>query len=219
MSEAEGRPHDVNMGGGPHASNRRVVERINTISDLIEVVRDKPHMYLPRESLTEMSALIDGWRLAVHEYRVSLPQEVPPWGQFAYWISRRFEKDASMGWWLTILQASADGPDALREFFKLLDEFRKGRLVLTGSVRLSNRLAPTGSYRLCCGDRDLTWVMPEAIELSQYSLDLGCYVAYRYAENLRAPHYLPTLEAAIDRVRQHFRAEREDWEFVQQLSR
>lgn len=100
-------------------------ERIEIIrlGGLLEVIRERPAMYLGHHSLSALWSFLDGYGFALWSHDI---QEKPPLPRdFHDWVADRLHfSESTSGWKNMILNRVPDEAAALEYFFKLLDEYR-----------------------------------------------------------------------------------------------
>jgi hypothetical protein len=95
----------------------------NSIKDLILEIKNRPAMYLGRNSIMCFKSFIDGWNYRTPETVADTEIMV----EFQEWVEDRFNLHNRHSWDRIILFYSQDDSTALDNFFKLFEEFLEGR--------------------------------------------------------------------------------------------
>ncbi|AFZ28096.1 hypothetical protein Cylst_6128 [Cylindrospermum stagnale PCC 7417] len=91
--------------------------------DFLKRLRQRPAMYLGTSSITRLYMLLKGYDYARREAGVTLTAQEQDFLQFQEWVQARFDIHSPQSWDKIILFHSIDEQEALKDFFKLLDEF------------------------------------------------------------------------------------------------
>jgi hypothetical protein len=92
---------------------------MNSIVELIQLIRKRPAMYLGRRSISCLQAFIEGWFLRN-------PKDVADgeiMNEFQDWIEKKYKTSTTHSWRSIILFYSQDENEALENFFKDFEEF------------------------------------------------------------------------------------------------
>lgn len=93
---------------------------MNSIIELIYQIKNKPAMYISRNSISCLKAFIDGWFLRSPDTVTdSIIME-----DFQNWIEKKYKISTSHSWCDIILFYSQDESHALSKFFDDFDEWR-----------------------------------------------------------------------------------------------
>lgn len=90
-----------------------------SIVELIFSIKQRPAMYLGRNSISLLKAFLDGWYC--HEPNTVADIEVM--GDFQDWIARKYKIKTSHSWANILLFYSTDENDALQKFFEEFELF------------------------------------------------------------------------------------------------
>ena len=105
-----------------------MIESARHIYDVLDVVEQRPGMYLPIPSLSALAGFIEGFDMAYVIHR-SLPQETPPFYEFSEWLRQKHSPTITgqvPHSWFKVISALSGNDDqrALGLFFALLHEYR-----------------------------------------------------------------------------------------------
>lgn len=90
---------------------------------LLELIREKPTLYLGENSLTGLWHFLRGYRMAEGDHGIDDVIQMPP--DFLDWVAYRLHfYDSTSGWLRMILDRVPDERAALKRFFELLDDHR-----------------------------------------------------------------------------------------------
>ncbi len=101
-----------------------------TEEELIAVIREKPGLYLGRETVTGLAHFLDGYFFGRSEKRDSQLTS-----EFQQFVCERFGISTSHRWHKIILFMEEDEVSAFRAFYVLWDEFKESRLSVTPKFR------------------------------------------------------------------------------------
>lgn len=90
---------------------------------LLEKIKERPGMYLGRESITALFYFIEGYKYALMDAGIAADNELQEFRQFQPWLQKRVHITISASWAGIILLQSVDERDAFRNFFVFFDEF------------------------------------------------------------------------------------------------
>jgi hypothetical protein len=113
---------------------RHQVNRGHEIKEgkLLDVIRERPPLYLGTRSISALSAYLQGFGFAQRVHGIDAPSQLPI--DFHDWVAYRLHYyESTKGWARMILEQSPDESGALDKFFELLDEHRvrQARVVAT----------------------------------------------------------------------------------------
>jgi hypothetical protein len=91
---------------------------MNSVVEIIKLIKIRPAMYLSRNYISCLKAFIDGWYLRDHNSIV----DADVMGGFQDWIGKKYKITSSHSWCDIILFYSQDESTALNKFF---DEFEE----------------------------------------------------------------------------------------------
>jgi hypothetical protein len=108
----------------------------------LDVIREKPGMYVRNGSLNDLETLIHGYYAGLHTH--GLIELVPEMtGHFSSWLYDQMRWSTSCGWASAIVSNAGKRPP-LDVFFEFVDEYRKLRPVVLCSAKLGKQHTPTG---------------------------------------------------------------------------
>jgi hypothetical protein len=97
-----------------------------TIYELLEVIRERPTMYLEVKELSSLASFINGVLMALLTYRIHLAEESPSFQDFVFFVAEKFNERRAISWRRIILEATNEEEEkAYHLFFELLDEYRQ----------------------------------------------------------------------------------------------
>ncbi|MEP7342039.1 MAG: hypothetical protein ABI977_30185 [Acidobacteriota bacterium] len=104
-------------------------EKTNSLSfyKLMDAIRQRPGLYLGRNSILAFDAWLQGYWYAQGEFGIPLTEEEIEFRGFDDFIRQKYDWDDEGGWAAKIQYYYRDDARALDEFFKLLDEFRESK--------------------------------------------------------------------------------------------
>lgn len=96
-----------------------------SIYDVLARIRSKPAMYIGEKSIVRLDAFLQGISTGLAMANLAL-RDVHDFRRFYDWVARRLGfYESTSGWCNMILSKSSNDEEALKQFFVLLDEFRK----------------------------------------------------------------------------------------------
>ncbi|MBI3135484.1 MAG: hypothetical protein HYZ14_12480 [Bacteroidetes bacterium] len=96
---------------------------MNSLTDVIELIRKRPAMYIGKESIHALKAFIDGWYFRDTEGAM----DTAFLGEFQKWTENRYAIKSGQSWADIILFYSYDEKDALTNFFKNYDQWKSDK--------------------------------------------------------------------------------------------
>ena len=101
--------------------------------DLLEQIRKRPTLYLPRHSIFDLQAFYYGYDFARQKNKLTEMDEDKEFGEFLEWLRQICPVKTNHAWANLIFFYSMDERDALDKFFGLLDDFKihKANLEIT----------------------------------------------------------------------------------------
>ena len=122
---------------------------MKSIYELLEMIRQKPGMYLGQRSLTALRGFISGYYFGREENDMLVEEEIPPFRQFHDWVARYYKwYESTAGWKNIILREVGDEAKACDVFFELLELFKQRFPVVKHRVFLNQNHKSTGAiYR------------------------------------------------------------------------
>ncbi|MEA5467554.1 hypothetical protein [Spirulina sp. 06S082] len=94
---------------------------------MLEMIRERPGMYLNFPSLPCLDSFLTGYFLAKSEMDIIPSAEEVEFDTFQEWIQEKFNIESTQSWAKIILFYSVSEQDALDNFFKWLEEFKSSR--------------------------------------------------------------------------------------------
>ena len=95
-------------------------------SSLLEEIRKRPTLYLPRYSIFDLQAFYDGYSLALDRCGYSNDEtDETEFSEFLNWIREICPVKTNHAWANLLFFHASDERDALDKFFGLLDDFRE----------------------------------------------------------------------------------------------
>lgn len=95
-----------------------------TFSDLLEEIKQRPTLYLPRYSIFDLQAFYNGYIVALRQSGNSNIHEIE-FDEFLDWIREICPVKTNHSWANLMFFYATDERDALDKFFGLLDDFQK----------------------------------------------------------------------------------------------
>lgn len=92
--------------------------------ELLDEIRKRPTLYLPRYSIFDLQAFYYGYDFARRRSNVAKLEEDVRFGEFLDWLRQICPIKTNHGWANLLFFYSMDERDALDKFFGLLDDFR-----------------------------------------------------------------------------------------------
>lgn len=101
---------------------------VQSVYELLDVIRKKPGIYIGEPSLTALNHFIHGFAYALMATENPFDDEDPPFSGFHDWIASRFGfAQSTLGWTNMLLRSVGDETAAFERFFIELDEYRRSR--------------------------------------------------------------------------------------------
>lgn len=97
------------------------------VYQFLDVLRERPALWLGDHSLTRLDAFLQGCWFMGHVFFLDC-RESPPFGKLHDWVAQRLGWGRTSAGWCTIILHECGGDErrALDRFFELLDEYRRG---------------------------------------------------------------------------------------------
>lgn len=95
---------------------------MDSIKELIALVKTRPAMYIGKRSITSLKAFLDGWYFRSPD----TVEDIEVMSYFQEWIEKKYSIRSSHSWSEIILFYSQDECDALDTFFKEFETFLLG---------------------------------------------------------------------------------------------
>ena len=92
--------------------------------ELLDQIRKRPTLYLPRHSIFDLQAFYYGYDFARLKNRLAETDEDKEFGEFLEWLRQVCPVKTNHAWANLIFFYSMDERDALDNFFGLLDDFK-----------------------------------------------------------------------------------------------
>jgi hypothetical protein len=100
---------------------------------LLDLIREKPALYLGETSLTGLWYFLRGYRMAEGDHGIDDVIQMPT--DFLDWVAYRLHfYDSTSGWLRMILDRVPDERGALKRFFELLDEHRERKAHVVATI-------------------------------------------------------------------------------------
>ncbi len=97
---------------------------LRTIYDLLDLVCERPGMWIGEPSITRLEVFIIGFGAGVRAAGASLDDEHPRFYDFHAWIAARLNRPVAGGWRLNLLDECGSEQAAFDRFWIELDQFR-----------------------------------------------------------------------------------------------
>ena len=98
-----------------------------SIYDMLDAIRKKPGLFVVKPSIFRLQSFITGHAAGLGRVGFALRDDLD-FFRFHDWVARRLGYfESTSGWANMIRDKSASDEDAFRQFYVLLDEFRKER--------------------------------------------------------------------------------------------
>jgi hypothetical protein len=96
-----------------------------SIYDLLDAIRKKPGLFVVEPSIFRLQAFVNGHSSGLGRVGFTL-RDGEKFFKFNDWVARHFGfSESTSGWCNMIREKSTSDADAFKQFFILLDEFRK----------------------------------------------------------------------------------------------
>jgi hypothetical protein len=141
---------------------------------LLDVIRERPALYLGEHSLTGLWHYLHGYHLAEHIHEIEAVSQLPK--DFHDWVAYRLHYfESTSGWRRMILDQIPDERAALERFYELLEEHRSRQPRIVATIQGHQR-----AYKTCKQGQDLSEaiqkLMPEIMTLVAYTDDPGLFL-------------------------------------------
>jgi hypothetical protein len=138
---------------------------------LLDVIRERPAIYLGETSLSALWHVLNGFRFAERVHGIEAATQLPL--DFHEWVAYRLHYYASTkGWRRMILEQTADESAGLDRFYELLDEYRARRARVVARTWGHKREYQTQMQ----GQDQVQGMMPEVLVLIAYTDDPGLFL-------------------------------------------
>lgn len=196
---------------------------------MIDLVRDRPAMYMGDYSISKMDAYLHGYLKATDDSGVEVKSTGPPFGRFHDWVAARFDWHESTAGWCNIILKENDHNEklALDNFFTLIEEFRESELVVVRHVKTEAHHRPTGAVRLSysrgfeielqafgggtVSDGEPRSLPPPLSIVKYFPASRNCYLRYNYVDNADE-RWKSSEEAARETALVEFGIQDHEWE-------
>ena len=185
------------------------------VFDWLDRVRARPGMYVgDATAVRDLESLVHGYYSALHVH--GLVEPVPSMDRhFSTWLRIRRKWSLSCGWGLAIEEHSKPG-QALINFFRLTDQYRRLAPVSVASARLGARHRPTG--KRCRIGVDGRIARPTKIDVIQYQPEPIHFLRFHYGRRIEDQPTLfengcdkTSLNDAKTWVQDEFRVNASEW--------
>jgi hypothetical protein len=189
--------------------------KVMNIYSILEIIEEKPAMYMGKKSITYMNTFIHGCLTALSFNNIE--EEDPPFGHFTNWVARKYKRkfpfgEPTIGWENIILQRVKDEVKAVDEFYRLLRIFKKRVPTEKKHIFLTSDHKPTELIRVFMKGKELPISIPAQMKIVQYSSDKGFYLYYIQQSGKRTnDQYFETEEEAIEKAYKEFGIRKEEW--------
>ncbi len=161
--------------------------------ELLEVIRERPALYLGDRSLSALWHYLQGYWMALSAYDMRTASPLPP--DFHDWVAYRLHFfESTSGYRNMILKCVPDESAALDRFFELLDEHRKRKPHVVATARCDKEFT---RHTMKDGHPEnvQTQKFPSCLKLIGYTDDPGFFVSCddAAADYPRKDRFIPTL--------------------------
>jgi hypothetical protein len=162
-----------------------LLQKIKSVG-LLEVIRERPPLYLGERSLSALAAYLHGFRMALFVHDLHTESVLPP--DFHDWVAYRLRFfESTSGYKNMILKHVPDEAAALDRFFELLDQHRVRKPSVVARYKVEGgrgKVVHTGTY-------------PATLNLIAYTDDPGFFVSSDdpNADFLFKDHFFATIES------------------------
>jgi hypothetical protein len=141
---------------------------------LLDVIREKPALYLGEHSLTGLWHFLHGFHSAERIHDLEAASQMPT--DFHDWVAYRLHYfESTSGWRRMILDQIPDERAALERFYELLDEHRARQPRIVATIQGHRRMYQT--YKQGQDPSEATHrLMPETMTLIAYTDDPGLFL-------------------------------------------
>jgi hypothetical protein len=181
---------------------------VNTLQELLALIRRRPELYLGERSLSALWHLIDGYQIGFVAAGGSIkPDQALP-DDFHDWVAYRLHfKESTSGWRNMILNKENDEAKALSRFFELYDDHtcRKAQVF----AKLSDIQK---TYSVGAEGRERVERYPRGLSFVTYTTDPGFFVYSDEPGTSWHDRFYPT----IDRFEIFHKVERTEFTILDQ---
>ena len=103
---------------------------MDNLYDLLQLIREKPGMYLGRPSIEALYMFLTGYNFARRQLNVPLSEQEIAFQHFQPWLQRYYAIKTSQSWSGIIQAQTANEVEAFKRFFELLTLFVEGEYAL-----------------------------------------------------------------------------------------
>lgn len=100
-------------------------QECSDVYDFLHQIRLRPGMWLPNGSLQHLQAILTGYRVALAVHSSHEPFAFWPERDFSDWLHKRYGISSSLTWAAEIERHTPADSTPVKEFFRLLDDFRR----------------------------------------------------------------------------------------------
>ncbi|MFC9424628.1 hypothetical protein [Streptomyces sp. NPDC056987] len=93
--------------------------------DFLDQIRLRPGMWLPVGSLQHLQSVLTGYRVALAVHSIREPFAFWPEEDFTTWLHEHYGISSSLTWAAEIERRTPADSTPVKEFFRLLDHFRR----------------------------------------------------------------------------------------------
>lgn len=148
---------------------------MESLYEVLEVIVERPALYIGEKSILLLSGWIDGWRFALRDEAYTNTE--PSFGEFHDWVALRLGLYESTAGWRRMLLAANQGDEqaAFDHFFVLLREFRSRRSRVVFHAVADQSRKP-GDWFDGPERSVLRW--PHRMEIIKYTDDNGVFLRF-----------------------------------------
>lgn len=189
---------------------------MKNIYELLEMIKQRPGIYLGQRSLTALAGFIGGYFFAIAENNILVEEEIPPFRQFHDWVARYYKwYESTAGWKNIILKEVGDEAKACDVFFELLELFKQRFPVIKHRVFLNFNHKRTGAINRCLyiDGIETELPLPQEIRIIHYTTDSGFYrFDVSPSGEISEIGYFETEQLAMEEVYKEFQISLDEWE-------
>ncbi|WP_078999377.1 barstar family protein [Streptomyces sp. WM4235] len=115
-------------------------QECSDVYDFLEQIRLRPDMWLPGDSLQHLHAILTGYRVALAVHSSHEPFVLWPEQDFIDWLHEYYGISSSLTWAAEIERHTPADSTPVKEFFRLLDNFRRDTIQEPAPRETTDRL-------------------------------------------------------------------------------
>lgn len=148
---------------------------------LLDVIRERPALYLGEHSITGLWHFLGGYHAALHVYEIETVDLLPR--DFHEWVAYRLHYyESTGGWRRMILDRVPDESAALERFYELLDDHRARKPHVVATIHDYQVEYKTWSQGQDLSEA-ITRKVPDAMALVAYTDDPGLFLTSDSADD------------------------------------